>query len=274
MRAADQHAGAAGRTRAGVDRNALARRVRRGARRKRQPLGALAEVTAPDQAARRRGDHARDRCAVFDQCDVDGELVETGEKFARAVERIDDEEALAQALDGRLPVDSSDTTGMPGINARQSRENDASEASSAAVTGERPAFRADQVRARHRQDGRRRLRGDQRQTIKQRRDLGFCGHDQSPSAGRNQAAIYHIARSRSTPESPKRAERPKERPTLVSSHSEDVMSGAIALEGLDLAALLCSRVCHDLISPVGAIMNGLEVMEEGKDEETQDSPWT
>jgi histidine phosphotransferase ChpT len=27
-------------------------------------------------------------------------------------------------------------------------------------------------------------------------------------------------------------------------------------------------VCHDLISPVGAIMNGLEVMEEGKDEET------
>jgi len=46
------------------------------------------------------------------------------------------------------------------------------------------------------------------------------------------------------------------------------MSGTIALEGLDLAALLCSRVCHDLISPVGAIMNGLEVMEDGKDEET------
>jgi histidine phosphotransferase ChpT len=47
------------------------------------------------------------------------------------------------------------------------------------------------------------------------------------------------------------------------------MSGTpIALEGLDLAALLCSRLCHDLISPVGAIMNGLEVMEEGTDEET------
>src|ERR1700759_4476412 len=46
------------------------------------------------------------------------------------------------------------------------------------------------------------------------------------------------------------------------------MSGTIAIEGLDLAALLCSRVCHDLISPVGAIMNGLEVMEDGKDEET------
>ena len=48
------------------------------------------------------------------------------------------------------------------------------------------------------------------------------------------------------------------------------MSALIALEGLDLAALLCSRVCHDLISPVGAIMNGLEVMEEDKDDaETQ-----
>ncbi len=46
------------------------------------------------------------------------------------------------------------------------------------------------------------------------------------------------------------------------------MTATIALEGLDLAALLCSRVCHDLISPVGAIMNGLEVMEDGKDEET------
>ena len=47
------------------------------------------------------------------------------------------------------------------------------------------------------------------------------------------------------------------------------MSAAVTLEALDLAALLCSRVCHDLISPVGAIMNGLEVMEDGKDEETK-----
>ena len=43
----------------------------------------------------------------------------------------------------------------------------------------------------------------------------------------------------------------------------------IAIGALDLAALLCSRVCHDLISPVGAIVNGLEVMEEDKDEETK-----
>jgi histidine phosphotransferase ChpT len=42
-----------------------------------------------------------------------------------------------------------------------------------------------------------------------------------------------------------------------------------AIDALDLAALLCSRVCHDLISPVGAIVNGLEVYEEDNDEETK-----
>ena len=47
------------------------------------------------------------------------------------------------------------------------------------------------------------------------------------------------------------------------------MSGS-PIEALDLAALLCSRVCHDLISPVGAIVNGLEVLEESKDEETKE----
>jgi len=41
----------------------------------------------------------------------------------------------------------------------------------------------------------------------------------------------------------------------------------ITLEALDLAALLCSRVCHDVISPVGAIVNGLEVLDEEKDPE-------
>jgi histidine phosphotransferase ChpT len=47
------------------------------------------------------------------------------------------------------------------------------------------------------------------------------------------------------------------------------MSVPVTLEALDLAALLCSRVCHDLISPSGAIVNGLEVLEESKDEETK-----
>src|SRR5947208_13506149 len=42
------------------------------------------------------------------------------------------------------------------------------------------------------------------------------------------------------------------------------MSGNLspAPDALELAALLCSRVCHDLISPVGAIVNGLEVLDD------------
>jgi histidine phosphotransferase ChpT len=43
-----------------------------------------------------------------------------------------------------------------------------------------------------------------------------------------------------------------------------------ALDGMDLAALLCSRVCHDVISPVGAIINGLEVLEDEKEGEMRD----
>ena len=38
------------------------------------------------------------------------------------------------------------------------------------------------------------------------------------------------------------------------------------LSDIDLAALLCSRVCHDVISPVGAVANGLEVLEDEDDE--------
>jgi len=35
----------------------------------------------------------------------------------------------------------------------------------------------------------------------------------------------------------------------------------------DLAALLCSRLCHDLLSPVGALSNGLELLAEERDPE-------
>jgi histidine phosphotransferase ChpT len=44
----------------------------------------------------------------------------------------------------------------------------------------------------------------------------------------------------------------------------------VALAPMDLAALLCSRVCHDVISPVGAIVNGLEVLEDEKDGEMRE----
>lgn len=50
------------------------------------------------------------------------------------------------------------------------------------------------------------------------------------------------------------------------------MSGTsgLTLDALDLSALLCSRVCHDVISPIGAIVNGLEVLEDDDDPSMRD----
>ncbi|WP_455480436.1 histidine phosphotransferase ChpT [Bartonella sp. B12(2025)] len=45
------------------------------------------------------------------------------------------------------------------------------------------------------------------------------------------------------------------------------MTLAVSLKPTDLAALLCSRICHDLISPVGAIQNAMELYDEGGAEE-------
>ncbi|MEM0898515.1 MAG: histidine phosphotransferase family protein [Pseudomonadota bacterium] len=43
------------------------------------------------------------------------------------------------------------------------------------------------------------------------------------------------------------------------------------LSPADLSALLCSRICHDIVSPVGAINNGLELIEDiGPDEGAMD----
>lgn len=38
-------------------------------------------------------------------------------------------------------------------------------------------------------------------------------------------------------------------------------------QSLEFAALLCSRLCHDLLSPVGALNNGLELMADETDPE-------
>jgi len=45
------------------------------------------------------------------------------------------------------------------------------------------------------------------------------------------------------------------------------MTASNRLSDLGLASLIGSRICHDLISPVGAISNGLEVLETSSDEE-------
>ncbi|MTH95825.1 histidine phosphotransferase ChpT [Roseibium sp. RKSG952] len=48
------------------------------------------------------------------------------------------------------------------------------------------------------------------------------------------------------------------------------MSELKEISSLDLAALVASRVCHDIISPVGAITNGLEVLDEEGSEDMRE----
>jgi histidine phosphotransferase ChpT len=45
------------------------------------------------------------------------------------------------------------------------------------------------------------------------------------------------------------------------------MTDSYETSGLELASLLASRLCHDLLSPVGAMSNGLELLAEEKDPE-------
>jgi histidine phosphotransferase ChpT len=42
------------------------------------------------------------------------------------------------------------------------------------------------------------------------------------------------------------------------------------MDDLDVAAMLCSLMCHDLVSPVGALVNGVEILEEEEDKKIQD----
>ena len=37
------------------------------------------------------------------------------------------------------------------------------------------------------------------------------------------------------------------------------------MNAVDLASLLCSRLCHDLMSPVGALSNGIELLDDEDD---------
>jgi len=42
------------------------------------------------------------------------------------------------------------------------------------------------------------------------------------------------------------------------------------MNAVDLASLLCSRLCHDLMSPVGALNNGLELLADEQDPEMRE----
>lgn len=41
------------------------------------------------------------------------------------------------------------------------------------------------------------------------------------------------------------------------------------MKAVDFASLLCSRLCHDLVSPVGALSNGVELLSDETDPEMQ-----
>ena len=43
------------------------------------------------------------------------------------------------------------------------------------------------------------------------------------------------------------------------------------MEDIRLASLLCARLCHDLVSPVGAVVNGIEVLEDEDDGPMRDA---
>jgi histidine phosphotransferase ChpT len=49
------------------------------------------------------------------------------------------------------------------------------------------------------------------------------------------------------------------------------MTEPTALGDLDLAALVSSRICHDIINPVSAISNGLEMIDEEPDQEMREA---
>jgi histidine phosphotransferase ChpT len=42
------------------------------------------------------------------------------------------------------------------------------------------------------------------------------------------------------------------------------------MNAVDLASLLCSRLCHDLMSPVGALNNGIELLDDETDPEMRE----
>jgi len=58
---------------------------------------------------------------------------------------------------------------------------------------------------------------------------------------------------------------PGRRPTAAQAITM-TQDSQTSIDPLELAALIASRVCHDIISPVGAITNGLEVLDEESDE--------
>jgi histidine phosphotransferase ChpT len=57
----------------------------------------------------------------------------------------------------------------------------------------------------------------------------------------------------------------------AAGEGEGIMTEPAALGDLELAALISSRICHDVINPVAAISNGLEMLGEEPDQAMRDA---
>src|SRR4051794_14441443 len=216
-----------------------------------------------DEPERGRGDEPGDRPSLRHHSDVDRVFAEAGDEFLRSVERVDDRKTLARRWRAGRALLRND-----GDARKQAREALADEGVGGLVGGGdgRPVrlqTGAQRIR-RDREDGGRRPRDQLGQladeiAVERPEDGGFLRHQPLLLAlAGPYRPVYHRAVPEISPESA---------PHLPAVAEKLFM--AVTLESLDLAALLCSRVCHDLISPAGAIVNGLEVLEESDDEETK-----
>ena len=52
---------------------------------------------------------------------------------------------------------------------------------------------------------------------------------------------------------------------MLDKEDAPILARSIALDPVDYASLLCSRLCHDLLSPVGALNNGIELLADETD---------
>ena len=57
------------------------------------------------------------------------------------------------------------------------------------------------------------------------------------------------------------------RANRVAGAAEDGRRGSKHMKSYEFASLLCSRLCHDLLSPVGALNNGIELLADEHDPE-------
>ncbi len=60
------------------------------------------------------------------------------------------------------------------------------------------------------------------------------------------------------------------RPVRLRGTKQAEMQGKYGMDDLDVAAMLCSLMCHDLVSPIGALVNGVEILEEEEDKKIQE----